>query len=127
MHFSEIKNNPLDYNKQTVIDKLKEYFTIKLTDNCFDNYLNVNQINITLEKETTKPITVTLNVTVNQQNPQSRIFSVDLKQIEQLYDDSKTRFTDEFLLKLMRNYLDLKKLNSLKPNKKLKQQSHLLI
>lgn len=103
MRFSEIKNNPLDYNKQTVIDKLKEYFTIKLTDNCFDNYLNVNQINITLEKETTKPITVTLNVTVNQQNPQSRIFSVDLKQIEQLYDDSKTRFTDEFLLKLMRN------------------------
>lgn len=68
MRFSEIKNNPLDYNKQTVIDKLKEYFTIKLTDNCFDNYLNVNQINITLEKETTKPITVTLNVTVNQQN-----------------------------------------------------------
>lgn len=49
MRFSEIKNNPLDYNKQTVIDKLKEYFTIKLTDNCFDNYLNVNQINITLD------------------------------------------------------------------------------
>lgn len=103
MRFSEIKNNPLDYDKQIVLDKLKEYFTIELTDNCFDNYLNVNQINITLEKETTKPTNVVLNVITNQQNPQSRVFSVDLKQIEQLYDNSKTRFTDEFLLKLMRN------------------------
>ena len=28
MRFSEIKNNPLDYDKQIVLDKLKEHFTI---------------------------------------------------------------------------------------------------
>ena len=60
MRFSDIKQNPWDYDRTTVLNALKRYFTIDMpTDSPFP--ITKDSYTIYLTNETTEPIPVTLN------------------------------------------------------------------
>lgn len=104
MRFSDIKQNPWDYNRTTVLNALKRYFTIDMpTDSPFP--ITKDSYTIYLTNETTEPIPVTLKTNFETKgNFTCHLGYIDPKTLEQLYDnhlEGKPSFTDTFLQRLI--------------------------
>lgn len=104
MRFSDIKQNPWDYDKTTVLNALKRYFTVDMpTDSSFP--VTKNSYTIYLTNETTKPIPVTLETTLNTRDTFEQLLGhVNSETLETLYNnyfEGKPSFTDNFLQQLI--------------------------
>lgn len=65
MRFSDIQENPLNYNTSQLIEKLKNYFTISINDCPFIDQLPTNRITVQLTDATLKPNVLVYIVTEN--------------------------------------------------------------
>lgn len=95
MRFSDIKQNPWDYDRKTVLNALNRYFTVNLPTDTFP--ITKKSYPIFLIVETTEPIPVTLETKDN-------IGYIAPKTLEQLYDnhlEGKSSFTEAFLQRLI--------------------------
>ena len=104
MRFSDIKQNPLDYDRTTVLNALKRYFTIDMpTDSPFPITKNVYTIYLT--NETTEPISVTLGTQSDIRDAfENQLGYIHPKTLETLYDnhfEDKPSFTNDFIQKLV--------------------------
>lgn len=95
MRFSDIKQNPWDYDRKTVLDTLNRYSTTTMPTDAFP--ITKKSYPIFLTVETTEPIPVTLETKDN-------ISYINSKTLEQLYDnhlEDKPSFTEAFLQRLI--------------------------
>ena len=95
MRFSDIKQNPWDYDRKTVLNALNRYFTTTMPTDTFP--ITKKSYPIYLIPETTEPIPVTLETKDN-------IGYIAPKTLEQLYDnhlEGKPSFTEAFLQRLI--------------------------
>lgn len=104
MRFSDIKQNPWDYNRKTVLNALKRYFTVDIpTDSSFP--ITKNSYTIYLINETTEPIPVTFETTLNTRHNFDQLLGhVNSKTLETLYNnhfENKPSFTDDFLQQII--------------------------
>lgn len=104
MRFSDIKQNPWDYDRTTVLNGLKHYFTIDMpADSPFP--ITKDSYTIYLTNETTEPIPVTLNTHLEtRDNFNSQLGYVNSKTLETIYDnhfENKPSFTDDFIQKIV--------------------------
>lgn len=103
MRFSDIKQNPWNYDRKTVLNALKRYFTVNMPTDTFPITKKSYPISLTIE--TTEPISVTLKTNVETKgNFTCQLGYIDPKTLEQLYDnhlEGKPSFTDTFLQRLM--------------------------
>ena len=104
MRFSDIKQNPLDYDRTTVLNALKRYFTIDIpTDSPFP--ITKDSYTIYLTNETTEPIPVTLNTRLETRDSfDSQLGYIHPKTLETIYDnhfENKPSFTDDFIQKIV--------------------------
>jgi hypothetical protein len=104
MRFSDIKQNPWDYDRTTVINALKRYFTIDMpTDSSFP--ITKNSYTIYLSNETTELISVTLKTQSNIRDTfENRLGYVNPKTLETIYDnrfEEKPSFTEDFIQKIV--------------------------
>lgn len=104
MRFSDIKQNPWDYDRTTVLNALKRYFTIDMpTDSPFP--ITKDSYTIYLTNETTEPIPVTLNTRLETRNNfNSQLDYIHPKTLETIYDnhfEGKPSFTDDFIQKIV--------------------------
>lgn len=104
MRFSDIKQNPLDYDRTTVLNALKRYFTIDMpTDSPFPITKNVYTIYLT--NETTEPLSVTLGTQSNIRDTfENQLGYIHPKTLETIYDnhfENKPSFTDDFIQKIV--------------------------
>ena len=104
MRFSDIKQNPWDYDRTTVLNALKRYFTIdRPTDSPFP--ITKDSYTIYLTNETTEPIPVTLNTRLEtRDNFNSQLGYVNSKTLETIYDnhfENEPSFTDDFIQKIV--------------------------
>lgn len=100
MRFSDIKQNPWDYNKKTVLNALKRYFTVDMpTDSSFP--ITKDSYTIYLTDETTETIPVTLETHLNTSNAFEQLIGyVKPKTLETLCNnhfENKPSFTDDFI------------------------------
>lgn len=100
MRFSDIKQNPWDYDRKTVLNALKRYFTVDMpTDSSYP--ITKDSYTIYLTDETTKTIPVTLETHLNTSNAFEQLISyVKPKTLETLYNnhfENKPSFTDDFI------------------------------
>ena len=104
MHFSDIKQNPWKYDRTTVLNALKRYFTINLPD---DSLFPITKDNYTiyLTNETTEPIPITLNTRLETNgNFTCQLGYIHPKTLETIYDnhfEGKPSFTDNFIQKIV--------------------------
>lgn len=104
MRFSDIKQNPWDYDRTTVLNAIKRYFTIDMpTDSPFP--ITKNSYTIYLTNETTELIPVTLDAHLEtRDNFNSQLAYIHPKTLETIYDnhfENKPSFTDDFIQKLV--------------------------
>lgn len=104
MRFSDIKQNPWNYDRTTVLNALKRYFTIDMpTDSPFP--ITKNSYTIYLSNETTELIPVTLETHLEtKDNFNSQLGHVHPKTLETIYDnhfENKPSFTDDFIQKIV--------------------------
>lgn len=104
MRFSDIKQNPWDYDRKTVLNALKRYFTIDMpTDSSFP--ITKDSYTIYLTDETTETIPVTLETRLNTSDAFEQLIGyVKPKTLETLYNnhfENKPSFTDDFLQQLI--------------------------
>lgn len=104
MRFSDIKQNPWDYDRTTVLNALKRYFTIDMpTDSPFPITKSIYTIYLT--NETTEPISVTLGTQSGIQNAfENQLGYIHPKTLETIYDnhfEGKPSFTDDFIQKIV--------------------------
>ena len=95
MRFSDIKQNPWDYDRKTILNALNRYFTTTMPTDTFP--ITKKSYPIFLTVETTEPIPVTLETKDN-------ISYITPKTLEQLYDnhlEDKPSFTEAFLQRLI--------------------------
>ena len=65
MRFSDIQENPLNYNTNQLIEKLKNHFAISINDCPFIDQLPTNRITVQLTNATLKPNILVYIVTEN--------------------------------------------------------------
>ena len=99
MRFSDIQENPLNYNPDALFDKLKNYFTVDVSQYKFIDYLKTNNLIVETSTETLQPIGVTVYVVNNKAY-------VSEPQLSNLWDATRfnideTRFSNDFLQKVM--------------------------
>ena len=104
MRFSDINQNPWNYDRTTVLNALKRYFTIDMpTDSPFP--ITKDSYTIYLTNETTEPIPVTLNTRLEtRDNFNSQLGYIHPKTLETVYDnhfENKPSFTDDFIQKIV--------------------------
>lgn len=104
MRFSDIKQNPWDYDRTTVLNALKRYFTIDMpTDSPFP--ITKDSYTIYLTNETTELIPVTLDTRLETRDSFNlQLGYVNPKTLEAIYDnhfENKPSFTDDFIQKLV--------------------------
>lgn len=95
MRFSDIKQNPWEYDRKTILDALNHYFTTTMPTDTFP--ITKKSYPIFLIPETTEPIPVTLETKNN-------VGYIAPKTLEQLYDnhlEDKPSFTEAFLQRLI--------------------------
>ena len=100
MRFSDIKQNPWDYDRKTVLNALKRYFTVDMpTDSSYP--ITKDSYTIYLTDETTETIPVTLETHLNTSNAFEQLLGyVKPKTLETLYNnhfENKPSFTNDFL------------------------------
>lgn len=100
MRFSDIKQNPWDYDRTTVLNALKRYFTVDMP---LDSSYPITKDNYTiyLTNETTEPLSVTLNTRLETKDNFNNLLGyIDSKTLETLYNnhvEDKPSFTDDFI------------------------------
>lgn len=104
MRFSDIKQNPWNYDRTTVLNALKRYFTIDIpTDSPFPITKSIYTIYLT--NETTEPISVTLGTQSGIRNAfENQLGYIHPKTLETIYDnhfEGKPSFTDDFIQKIV--------------------------
>lgn len=103
MRFSDIKQNPWDYDRKMVLNALNRYFTVDMPMDTFP--ITKKSYSIYLTVETTEPIPVTLKTRLETNgNFTCQLGYIDPKTLEQLYDnhlEDKPSFTNTFLQRLM--------------------------
>lgn len=104
MRFSDIKQNPWDYDRKTILNALKRYFTVDMpTDSSFP--ITKDSYTIYLTNETTELIPVTLETHLEtRDNFNSQLGYIHPKTLETLYDnhfENKPSFTDDFIQKIV--------------------------
>lgn len=104
MRFSDIKQNPWNYDRTTVLNALKRYFTINMpTDSPFP--ITKDSYTIHLTNETTELIPVTLNTRLETRDSfDSQLGYVHPKTLETIYDnhfENKPSFTNDFIQKIV--------------------------
>ena len=104
MRFSDIKQNPWNYDRTTVLNALKHYFTIDMpTDSPFPITKSIYTIYLT--NETTEPIPVTLDTRLETRDSfNSQLGYVNSKTLETIYDnhfENEPSFTDDFIQKIV--------------------------
>jgi len=109
MRFSDIKQNSWDYNRKTVLNALKRYFTVDMpTDSSFP--ITKDTYTIYLTNETTESIPVTLKTHLNTRDAFDQLTGhIDTKTLETLYNnhfEDKPSFTDDFLQQLICKTID---------------------
>lgn len=99
MRFLQIQNNPLDYDYAVLCDKLKNYFTVDVSDYKFVDYLKTNNLIVTTSTETVQPVDLHIYIVNNEaylpQPDLSRLWDATRFNIDE------TRFSNDFLQKLM--------------------------
>lgn len=104
MRFSQIQDNPLDYDSEILFDKLKNYFTVDVSDYKFVNYLKTNNLIVDTSTETLQPIGVTVYI-VNNEAYVSKPQLSNLYNATRFNENSKrietASFSKDFLQKLM--------------------------
>ncbi|RKV65685.1 MAG: hypothetical protein D8H99_68370 [Streptococcus sp.] len=106
MRFSDIQDEPLDYDIHLLIEKLEKYFTVYPRDYKFINYLKTNNISIMTTNETITPIELLVHIKTDP------ILGAGFKQIyvskQQLIDlyeatvqNKETGFSKDFLQEIM--------------------------
>lgn len=109
MRFSDIKQNSWDYDKKTILNALKRYFTVDMpTDSSFP--ITKDTYTIYLSNETTESIPVTLKTHLNTRDTFDQLTGhIDTKTLETLYNnhfEDKPSFTDDFLQQLICKTVD---------------------
>ena len=109
MRFSDIKQNSWDYDRKTVLNALKRYFTVDMpTDSSFP--ITKDTYTIYLTNETTESIPVTLKTHLNTRDTFDQLTGhIDTKTLEALYNnhfEDKPSFTDDFLQQLICKTID---------------------
>lgn len=103
MRFSDIKQNPWNYDRKMVLNALNRYFTVTMPMDTFP--ITKKNYSIFLTVKTTEPIPVTLKTNFETKgNFTCHLGYIDPKTLEQLYDnhlEGKPSFTDTFLQRLM--------------------------
>lgn len=103
MRFSDIKQNPWDYDRKMVLNALNRYFTVTMPMDTFP--ITKKNYSIFLTVETTEPISVTLETRLEtNDNFTCQLGYINPKTLEQLYDnhlEGKPSFTDTFLQRLI--------------------------
>ena len=104
MRFSDIKQNPWNYDRTTVLNALKRYFAIDMpTDSPFP--ITKDSYTIYLTNETTEPISITLETQSNIQDAfENQLGYIHPKTLETIYDnhfEKKPSFTDDFIQKIV--------------------------
>lgn len=104
MRFSDIKQNPWDYDKKTVLNALKRYFTVDMpTDSPYP--ITKDSYTIYLTDETTETIPVTLETHLNTSDAFEQLTGhIDTKTLETLYNnhfEDKPSFTDDFIQQII--------------------------
>lgn len=100
MRFSDIKQNPWDYDRKTVLNALKRYFTVDMpTDSSYP--ITKDSYTIYLTDETTETIPVTLETYLNTSDAFEQLLGyIKPKTLETLYNnhfENKPSFTNDFL------------------------------
>ena len=109
MRFSDIKQNSWDYDRKTILNALKRYFTVDMpTDSSFP--ITKDTYTIYLSNETTESIPVTLKTHLNTRDAFDQLTGhIDTKTLETLYNnhfEDKPSFTDDFLQQLICKTVD---------------------
>lgn len=109
MRFLDIKQNPWDYDRKTVLNALKRYFTVDMpTDNSYP--ITKDSYTIYLTDETTETIPVTLETHLNTSNAFEQLIGyVKPKTLETLYNnhfENKPSFTDDFIQQVICKTVD---------------------
>lgn len=109
MRFSDIKQNPWDYDRKTVLNALKRYFTVDMpTDSSYP--ITKDSYTIYLTNETTETIPVALETHLNASEAFDQLTGhIDTKTLETLYNnhfENKPSFTDDFIQQVICKTVD---------------------
>lgn len=86
MRFSDIKQNPWNYDRKMVLNTLNRYFTVTMPMDTFP--ITKKNYSIFLTVETTEPISVTLETRLEtNDNFTCQLGYINPKTLEQLYDN----------------------------------------
>ena len=103
MRFSDIKQNPWNYDRKMVLNALNRYFTVTMPMDTFP--ITKKNYSIFLTVETTEPISVTLETRLEtNDNFTCQLGYINPKTLEQLYDnhlEDNPSFNDTFLQRLI--------------------------
>lgn len=99
MRFSQIQDNPLDYDYDVLFDKLKNYFTVDVSQYKFIDYLKTNNLIVTTSIETAQPVDLHIYIVNNE----AYLPGPDLSHLWDVtrFNIDETRFSKDFLQKLM--------------------------
>ena len=99
MRFSDIQDNPLDYDYDVLFNKIKNYFTVDVSDYKFVNYLKTNNLIVTASTETVQPVDLHIYIVNNE----AYLPGPDLSHLWDVtrFNIDETRFSKDFLQELM--------------------------
>lgn len=73
MRFSDIQKGPRNYDKDTLVDKLENYFTATLENCPFIDQLDKPSVKLTLTEETVQPVTISVYVKRDTEQTTARV------------------------------------------------------
>jgi hypothetical protein len=102
--FSDIQQNPLNYDKDVLGGKIEAYFTVTLKDCLFIDQLTTHKLDITLTEETTEPTRVAMFIDNDPETKAKRAYLPKPQQVN-LYNgalwNEHPAFSTDFLQKVM--------------------------
>lgn len=107
MRFSDIQDNPLDYDYDVLFDKLKNYFTISINNYKFVDYLQTNNLTVMTHNETIEPCNVNIYIIDDPiLGSKFKKAYLPMPELSNLWDTTRfntgeNRFSKDFLQKLM--------------------------
>lgn len=127
MRFSNIQDDPLNYNFNTILEELENYFTVYVHRYPFIAYINTDQLTLTLHEETLSPTDVIVHFKDDPiLKPDFKKAYIPKNQLKGLFfntisnetkiDIKSDSFSKEFLQKLICNTAPIKKFQELLHN-----------
>ena len=124
MRFSDIQDNPLNYNLNTILEELENYFTVYVHRYPFISYINTDQLTLTLHEETLSPTDVIVHFKDDPiLKPDFKKAYIPKNQLKGLFfntisnetkiDIKSDSFSKEFLQKLICNTAPIKEFREL--------------